>query len=75
MELGLPVVVCLNMMDEAHRKGIHIDSGELASELGVPVVGTVAAEGVGVHELFQTALHLASNPAVSACGLRYHCDT
>ena len=25
VELGLPVVVCLNMMDEAHRKGIHID--------------------------------------------------
>ena len=75
VELGLPVVVCLNMMDEAHRKGIHIDRGELASELGVPVVGTVAAEGVGVHELFQTALHLASNPAVPECGLRYHCDT
>jgi ferrous iron transport protein B len=75
VELGLPVVVCLNMMDEAHRKGIHIDSGNLATELGVPVVETVAAEGVGVHELFQTALHLASNPAVPACGLRYHCDT
>jgi len=68
-------VVCLNMMDEAHRKGIHIDRGELAGELGVPVVGTVAAEGVGVHELFQTALDLASNPAVPECGLRYHCDT
>ena len=75
VELGLPVVVCLNMMDEAHRKGIHIDSGELASQLGVPVVGTVAAEGVGIHELFETTLQLASNPAVPACGLRYHYDT
>src|SRR6185436_7372834 len=46
VELGLPVAVCLNMMDEAHRKGIRIDSKALASELGVPVVETVAAEGV-----------------------------
>ena len=74
-ELGLPVAVCLNMMDEAHRKGIHIDSGDLASELGVPVVETVAAEGVGVHEVFETVLRLARKPAVPACGLRYHCDT
>ena len=75
VELGLPVVVCLNMMDEAHRKGIRIDAEELAGELGVPVVETVAAEGVGVHELFQTALRLASKPAVTTCGLRYHFDT
>ena len=75
LELGLPVAVCLNMMDEAHRKGIRIDSRELAKDLGVPVVETVAAEGLGVHELFQTALQLASQSAVPACGLRYHCDT
>ena len=75
VELGLPVAVCLNMMDEAHRKGIRIDSRELANDLGVPVVETVAAEGLGVHELFQTALQLASRSAVPACGLRYHYDT
>jgi ferrous iron transport protein B len=75
VELGLPVVVCLNMMDEAHRKGIRIDDGALAGELGVPVVETLAAEGVGVHELFQTALQLARQPTVAACGLRYHWDT
>ncbi len=75
VELGLPVVVCLNMMDEAHRKGIRIDGGALAGELGVPVVETVAAEGVGIHELFQTALQLARKSAVPACStplpLRY----
>jgi Fe2+ transport system protein B len=32
------------MMDEAHRKGIRIDCGTLAAELGVPVIETVAAE-------------------------------
>jgi ferrous iron transport protein B len=75
VELGLPVVVCLNMMDEAHRKGIRIVGASLAGELGVPVVETLAGEGVGIHELFQTALQLARKPTVAACGLRYHCDT
>ena len=75
VELGLPVVVCLNMIDEAHRKGIRIDGAALAGELGVPVVETLAAEGVGIHELFRTALRLATKPTVAACGLRYHCDT
>src|SRR5262245_60055392 len=75
LELGMPVVVCLNMMDEAHRKGIHIDSAALACELGVPVVETVAAEGVGIHSLFQRVLEAAKEPAVQHLGPRYHLDT
>ncbi len=43
-ELGLPLVVCLNMMDEAQHKGISIDSDALAELLGVPVVETVAEQ-------------------------------
>lgn len=74
LELGLPVVVCLNMIDEAHRKGIRIDANKLRSELGVPVVETVAAEGLGIHELFEKALEQAGNPPAES-RLRYHHDT
>ena len=38
LEMEIPMVVCLNMADEAKRKGITIDAEELAERLGVPVV-------------------------------------
>ncbi len=50
-ELGLPIVLCLNMMDEAEHKGISIDREKLAALLGVPVVPTVASRGQGLVDL------------------------
>jgi ferrous iron transport protein B len=58
IDLGLPLLVCLNMIDEAHRKGICVDIARLSLILGVPVVTTIAAEGVGVYELFQEVRQL-----------------
>jgi len=63
LELGLPVVVALNMTDEAQRKGIEIDAAALARELGVPVVATVARRGLGLVELFEAALGAAATRA------------
>jgi ferrous iron transport protein B len=48
MEYGLPMMVAVNMMDEAAPRGICIDLRKLAEVLGVPVVGMVAREGRGV---------------------------
>ncbi|MDB5900806.1 MAG: ferrous iron transporter [Ramlibacter sp.] len=45
--MGLPCVVALNMSDLAASRGVHVDSDGLASELGVPVVSTVAVQGEG----------------------------
>jgi ferrous iron transport protein B len=45
--MGLPCVVALNMADLAANRGIRVDSDALASELGVPVVSTVAVQGDG----------------------------
>lgn len=42
LEITSNVIVCVNLMDEAKRKGICIDLGALSRELGVPVVGTAA---------------------------------
>ncbi|MCR4391665.1 MAG: ferrous iron transport protein B [Candidatus Acetothermia bacterium] len=50
-ELAIPMVLCLNMMDEARRKGVAVDQEKLAQLLGVPVVATVATRGVGLPAL------------------------
>ncbi len=50
-ELGLPVVIALNMMDEAAIDGLEIDIPDLERILGVEVVPTVAVERRGLHEL------------------------
>ncbi|HZE20857.1 MAG TPA: ferrous iron transport protein B, partial [Desulfobaccales bacterium] len=56
MSLERPLVVALNMMDEAARKGITIDAGHLSELLGVPVVATVAAAGRGLSPLLRAAV-------------------
>ncbi|MBP2278232.1 MULTISPECIES: ferrous iron transporter B [Sphingomonas] len=49
--LGLPVVVALNMFDLAERDGLTLDPARLSTELGVPVVATVAVRRRGLDEL------------------------
>jgi ferrous iron transport protein B len=56
MSLERPMVVALNMMDEAARKGITIQPTKLSHLLGVPVVATVASQGKGLTELLETAM-------------------
>ena len=48
---GLPMVVALNMWDEVEAGGLHIDTDELARQLGVEVVPTTAVTGMGLPEL------------------------
>ncbi|MFO8091257.1 MAG: ferrous iron transport protein B [Desulfatiglandaceae bacterium] len=60
---GIPMIVCLNMVDEARRKGIIIDTAKLSDELGVPVVPTVAVRGKGVPELFENAVEVGGSMA------------
>ncbi|MFQ6088419.1 MAG: ferrous iron transport protein B [Candidatus Methanofastidiosia archaeon] len=55
-ELKIPLVLNLNMMDEAERKGIEIDTEKLSEILGIDVVETVATEGIGVRELREAIL-------------------
>ncbi|MBL9094466.1 MAG: ferrous iron transport protein B [Planctomycetaceae bacterium] len=51
LELGLPTIVALNMIDVAAARGVSIDSAELARRLGVPVVEVQAHRGVGLDKL------------------------
>jgi ferrous iron transport protein B len=50
-DAGLPMMLVLNMVDEAHSRGITIDADGLSAHLGIPVVEAVATEGRGVAEL------------------------
>ncbi|MGB5527777.1 MAG: ferrous iron transport protein B [Gemmatimonadota bacterium] len=59
MEVTSRVVVCVNLIDEAERKGIRVDAEELSAELGVPVVLTSARSGRGVRELVETVYEVA----------------
>jgi ferrous iron transport protein B len=58
LELEVPMVLCLNMMDEAQRKGIQIDVQKLSNLLGVPVIPTIATTGKGLKELFIEVLRV-----------------
>ncbi|HDN50574.1 MAG TPA: ferrous iron transporter B [Thermoplasmatales archaeon] len=51
LERGIPVIVALNMWDEARHVGIHVDERALEELLGVPVVPTVALTGEGIKAL------------------------
>lgn len=51
IELGRPILVVLNMMDEARRRGIQINTQKLSQRLGVPVVETVAVRNSGIENL------------------------
>ena len=63
LERDVPVVIALNMIDEAGHKGVNIDLAKLESLLGVPVVPTVAVSGEGLKDLVD-ALPRAANPEV-----------
>ncbi len=59
LEAELPLILVLNMMDEAEERGIKIDLQKLSRLLGVPVVGTVSSEGKGIEELKLTISNFA----------------
>ncbi len=62
VDMQVPMLVVLNMMDAARDAGLRIDLGALARRLGVPVVGVVATTGEGV-EALKTAIAQAANDA------------
>jgi ferrous iron transport protein B len=59
LEMDIPIVVALNMMDEVKNNGGYIDINTLEAELGVPVVPISAAKNEGVDELIKHAIHVA----------------
>jgi len=60
MEITDRVVIALNLMDEAKRKGLEVDARSLSRDLGVPAVPITARSGEGIHTLLATVADLIS---------------
>jgi len=61
IEAGLPVILVLNIMDEAIGAGLHIDTETLSQRLGIPVIPTISISGKGVKELKQEIARYTHN--------------
>ncbi|AWO75939.1 ferrous iron transport protein B [Geobacillus thermoleovorans] len=56
LEFGRPLIIALNMVDVAEKRGVKIDAAKLSRHLGVPVVPVIARTGKGTKELSRTIL-------------------
>jgi len=72
IEITDRVVVCVNLMDEAERKGIEVDVRSLSRDLGVPAVPTVARTKEGLHDLVRTVADVISGEIVTKPVRRKH---
>ncbi len=60
LELTSRAVVCVNLLDEAEKRGIHVDLETLSEQLNTPVVGTVAGQGRGLGQLMAAVESVSS---------------
>jgi ferrous iron transport protein B len=61
IDMGVQMVIALNMYDELEKKGDRIDHVSLGKLLGVPVVPTVSSKGRGIHQLFDKIIEVYEN--------------
>lgn len=71
LELGVPVVVALNMTDLVKKNGDAIDVAKVSEQLGCPVVEISALKGAGVAEMMDAALAAARDGKPAACRMRF----
>lgn len=71
LELELPVVLALNQVDFAAKKGLHIDVANLSEVLGLRVVPTVAVTGTGISELLSAVIDKATERAKQSLKIVY----
>ncbi|GEO84402.1 MULTISPECIES: Fe(2+) transporter permease subunit FeoB [Alphaproteobacteria] len=71
LEMRVPMLVVLNMMDVARQNGISIDVDALAAHLGCPVVPVAAAKGTGLEEMKRAIAEVAASRAVPHCFCHY----
>ncbi len=71
MELEAPMIVALNQMDMAKKKGVEIDHKKLADTLGVPVIPTIATSQIGIYDLLQTAVNIIEEGDATPSKINY----
>ncbi|MBR2895106.1 MAG: ferrous iron transporter B [Oscillospiraceae bacterium] len=80
IEMTWPVVLCVNLLDEAEKKHLSIDLNLLGKHLGCPVVGCAARTGHGLDALCQTVARTIAHPTQKpedflCAGCPYHCSS
>jgi ferrous iron transport protein B len=70
-EMGVPLLIALNMTDVAQAKGMRVDADELAKQLGCPVVAVVASQGKGIAELKEAIFAAARQQPRATTKLAY----
>lgn len=71
IEITEKVVICINLIDEARKCGIHIDAERLEMRLGVPVVLCSARSGEGLCELLEAVKRVMTNPPENVYRIQY----
>lgn len=71
LEIGKPVIIVMNMMDVAKRRGIQIDTKKLSKILNTPVIEAVGARGIGKKALLEHLLAASKQPQVTQKTLDY----
>ena len=71
IEMEIPVVVVLNMMDLAHQRGLHVDADELSERLGCPVVPASAIRSDSIHNIKRTIAQAAQAPTAATVRVSY----
>lgn len=71
IEITEKVVICINLIDEARKCGIHIDAERLEMRLGVPVVLCSARSGEGLCELLEAVKRVIANPPENVYRIQY----
>ena len=72
VEMRVPMIIVLNMMDAVKKRGIKIDLAGLSNQLGCPVISVIAAVGQGITELRQTISDACANPQIPLLSVSYH---
>ena len=72
IEMRVPMIVVLNMMDAVKKRGIKIDVATLAEQLACPVIPVIAANGHGLQDLREAIAQAFQHPAVPSLNVAYH---
>jgi len=71
LEMGIPVVIALNMMDLVKKSGDQIDAVKLSNQLGCPIVEVSALKGTGLSGLYAKAVEVAKAQSCAGCPHRF----
>ncbi len=71
LEMGVPCIIVLNMMDVAEKSGQKINVSALSTEIGAPVIPLVASKGQGINELLEMVTALAGKKSAPNFNLNY----